>query len=249
ALITAGGSEICRIVAELFIQNGAKVYIGDVDEALISDFISNHSVANGRVCDVSDAKEAEKLVQAAGDWLGGLDILINGAGIGGPAGKVEDIDPTEWDRTLAVNINGTFYCTKYAVPLLRRSGGGSIVNFSSAAGIMGYPLRSPYAAAKWAVEGFTKTMAMELGPDNIRANTIIPGCVEGERMNRVIRNEAKAKGLPEDQVRESVVRGISMKTFVTAGDVANMILFICSKAGSRINGQSIGVDGYTETLR
>ena len=195
------------------------------------------------------AKESNLLFRKAESCLGGIDILVNGAGIGGPAGKVEDIDPLEWNLTLDVGINGTFYCTKYAVPFLKLSGGGSIINFSSAAGIMGYPYRSPYAASKWAIEGFTKTLAMELGEYNIRVNAIVPGIVEGNRMEGVIANEAVVKGLSKEKVRETLIQGISMRTFVTAADVARMILFLCSNAGRNINGQSIGVDGFTETLR
>jgi len=249
AVITAGASGICGKVAELFIENGATVFIGDIDGKLLSDFMQNNPLASGRVCDVSRPEDVARFIKEAENYLGGIDILVNGAGIGGPAGKVEDIDPVEWKRTLDAGINGTFYCVKYAVPLLKRAGGGSIINFSSAAGIMGYPYRSPYAASKWAIEGFTKTLAMELGEHNIRVNAIVPGIVEGDRMERVIANEAVVKGLSKEKVRETLIQGISMRTFVTAADVARMILFLCSSAGRNINGQSIGVDGFTETLR
>ena len=248
-VITAGASGICGKVAELFIENGANVFVGDIDEKMLSDFMQNHPTASGRVCDVSKPEAVAQFIKEAENYLGGIDILVNGAGIGGPAGKVEDIDPVEWNRTLDVGINGTFYCVKYAVPFLKRAGGGAIINFSSAAGIMGYPYRSPYAASKWAIEGFTKTLAMELGEHNIRVNAIVPGIVEGDRMERVIANEAVAKGLSREKVRETLIQGISMKKFVTAADVAQMILFLCSSAGSKINGQSMGVDGFTETLR
>ena len=249
AVITAGASGICGKVAELFIESGANVFIGDIDEKLLSDFLQNNPKASGCVCDVSKPENVAQFIKKAENYLGGVDILVNGAGIGGPAGKVEDIDPVEWHRTLDAGINGTFYCVKYAVPFLKRAGGGSIINFSSAAGIMGYPYRSPYAASKWAIEGFTRTLAMELGEHNIRVNAIVPGIVEGDRMERVIANEAAAKGLSKEKVRETLIQGISMRTFVTATDVAHMILFICSSAGSKINGQSMGVDGFTETLR
>ena len=249
AVITAGASGICGKVAELFVENGADVFIGDIDEKMLSDFLRKNPKISGRVCDVSNSEDVARFISKAESCLGGIDILVNGAGIGGPAGKVEDIDPLEWNLTLDVGINGTFYCTKYAVPFLKLSGGGSIINFSSAAGIMGYPYRSPYAASKWAIEGFTKTLAMELGEYNIRVNAIVPGIVEGNRMEGVIANEAVVKGLSKEKVRETLIQGISMRTFVTAADVARMILFLCSNAGRNINGQSIGVDGFTETLR
>ncbi|MBT8371830.1 MAG: SDR family oxidoreductase [Deltaproteobacteria bacterium] len=249
AVITAGASGICRDVAELFVKHGANVFIGDIDEDKLSGFLDKNKTVSGIPCDVSKSDKVAHFILEAQRRLGGIDILINGAGIGGPAGKVEDIEPREWDRTLAVGINGAFYCTKYAVPHIKSAGGGSIINFSSAAGIMGYPYRSPYAASKWAIEGFTKTLAMELGEDNIRVNAIVPGLVEGERMERVIGNEAMAKRISTEEVRASFIKGISMQKFVTASDVANMILFLCSDAGRYISGQSIGIDGYTEILR
>jgi NAD(P)-dependent dehydrogenase (short-subunit alcohol dehydrogenase family) len=150
---------------------------------------------------------------------------------------------------MAVNINGQFYCARRAVPLLKAAGGGSIVNLSSSAGLFGYPMRSPYAASKWAVIGFTRTLAMELGEFGIRVNAICPGSVEGERTDRVIAAEAKSKGVSPEEVRKGYVRTVSMRTFVTAQDIANMILFICSEAGSKISGQALSVDGHTETLR
>jgi len=249
AVITAGACGICRKVAELFIENGAKVFIGDVDDKMLTDFKDKNPTASGCICDVSKSEKVAQFINEAEKYLGGIEILINGAGIGGPAGKVEDIDPDDWNKTLDVGINGAFYCVKYTVPHIKRAGGGSIVNFSSAAGIMGYPYRSPYAASKWAIEGFTKTLAMELGEHDIRVNAIVPGVVEGDRMERVIANEAIAKCLSKQKVREIIIEGISMRKFVTAENIAHMILFICSEAGRNINGQSLGVDGFTETLR
>ncbi len=249
AVITAGASGICGEVAELFIRNNASVFIGDIDEGALSDFLDRNRTCSGLPCDVSNSEAVSDFIAQAQGHLGGIDILINGAGIGGPAGKVEDIEPIEWDRTLAVGINGAFYGTKYAVPHLKAAGGGSIIFFSSAAGIMGYPYRSPYAASKWAIEGLTKTLAMELGENNIRVNAIVPGLVEGDRMERVITNEAAAKGISTDEIRATFIKGISMQKFVTASDIAHMILFLCSDAGRYISGQSIGVDGYTEILR
>ncbi|MBW2175672.1 MAG: SDR family oxidoreductase, partial [Deltaproteobacteria bacterium] len=178
-----------------------------------------------------------------------LDVLVNNAGIAGPTAPIEAVDPEDWDRTMAVNINGQFYCARKAVPLLKEAGGGSIINMSSSAGIMGYPFRSPYAASKWAVIGLTKTMAMELGEFNVRVNAVCPNAVEGPRMDAVIEAEAKVKGITEEEVYACLVQGTSMRTFVTAEDVSNMILFLCSDAGKRISGQALSVDGFTETLR
>ena len=133
--------------------------------------------------------------------LGGLDVLINNAGIAGPTAKVEDIRPEDWDRCIAVDLNGMFYCTRKAMPLIKAAGGGSIINLSSIAGRFGFPMRTPYSAAKWAVVGFTESLAAEAGPDKVRVNCIQPGIVEGERVDRVIEAKAKGLGVPPRKIR------------------------------------------------
>src|SRR5690606_36361061 len=130
------------------------------------------------------------LFEAAAGSLGGLDVLVNNAGVAGPTLPVEKISDEDWRRTQAVNLDGQFFCVRRAVPLLREAGGGSIVNLSSAAGRFGFPLRTPYSASKWAVVGFSRSLAMELGPDGIRVNALCPGAVQGERIDRVIAAKA-----------------------------------------------------------
>ncbi|MCH6581738.1 MAG: SDR family oxidoreductase, partial [Proteobacteria bacterium] len=200
------------------------------------------------VVDVSDPAAVDRLFDEALRELGGLDILINNAGISGPTGLVEDVTPEAWNHTIAVNLSGQFYCIRRAVPLLKQAGGGSIINISSTAGIMGYPLRTPYAASKWAVVGLTKSLAMELGPSGIRVNAICPGSIEGENMQRVIAAEAQARETDPVSLRKSYEKQNSLRTFIAPEDIANMILFTCSDAGAKISGQALSVDGNTETL-
>ena len=248
-LITASASGIGFAEAQAYQDAGAKVHICDINEAQLDTCRDSLPGVGISCADISKWEEVDSLFEDVLSHLGGLDVLINNAGIAGPTARVEDVNPEDWERTMAVNINGQFYCARRAVPLIKDAGGGSIVNMSSSAGIMGYPMRSPYAASKWAVIGLTKTMAMELGEFNIRVNAVCPNAVEGPRMDRVIEAEAKAKGMTEDEVYASLVQGTSMRTFVTAEDVSNMILFLCSDAGKRISGQALSVDGHTETLR
>lgn len=248
-LITAAASGIGLAVAEAFIENGALVHICDVQEDLLAECRKNIPKVGISQTDVSDAVQVERLFEEATTHLGGLDVLVNNAGIAGPTAAVEDVIPADWDRSIAINLNGQFYCARHAIPLIKAAGGGSIVNMSSSAGLLGYPLRSAYAASKWGVIGLTKSMAMELGPKGIRVNAICPNAVEGPRMDAVIAAEAKSKGITEDQVYQNLVQGVSMRTFVTNRDVSNLILFICSESGSKISGQSLSVDGNTETLR
>jgi NAD(P)-dependent dehydrogenase (short-subunit alcohol dehydrogenase family) len=248
-LITAGGAGIGRTMAETFLQNGARVHICDVDEARLQEFQAAWPALGVTVTDVSDPAQVDRLFEAAVAHLGGLDVLVNNAGIAGPTAPIEEINPEDWDRTMAINISGQFYCARRAVPLLKAAGGGAIINLSSAAGLFGYPLRAPYAASKWAVIGLTKTLAMELGEFNIRVNAICPGVVAGPRMDGVIKAKAEARGISEAEMREQYLGLVSMHTFVTMQDVANMVLFLCSEAGCRISGQALAVDGNVETLR
>jgi NAD(P)-dependent dehydrogenase (short-subunit alcohol dehydrogenase family) len=185
---------------------------------------------------VSDAKSVDRVFADLESLHAGLDILINNAGIAGPTALAEDVAVEEWDGCIAVNLSGTFYMTRRAVPLLKQRGTGSIINIASVAGTFPCPLRSPYVASKWAMIGLSKTWAMELGPHNIRVNAVCPTSVSGER------------GLSADQIRDVYQRQSSMRTFVTPQDVTNMVVFLASDRAGKISGQAIGVDGNTEGL-
>jgi NAD(P)-dependent dehydrogenase (short-subunit alcohol dehydrogenase family) len=196
--------------------------------------------------DVADASAVDAMFAALERAFGGLDILVNNAGIAGPTGPVEKLAPADWRRCVAVNLDGAFLCARRAVPLLKAAGGGAIVNISSTAGLMGYALRTPYASAKWAVIGLSGSLAIEVGPYAIRVNAICPGSVEGARMARVIRAEAAARGVSEEEVRQAYVRTTSLRSFIPPEQIAAMALFLCSDRGASISGQAIAVDGNTE---
>jgi NAD(P)-dependent dehydrogenase (short-subunit alcohol dehydrogenase family) len=246
-LITAAAGGIGRVMAQTFAEAGAKVHICDVAQSALDETVKALKVTGSR-CDVSDRKQVDLLFADARRDLGGLDVLVNNAGIAGPTGKVEEIAVEDWERCIAVDLNGMFYCTRLAVPMLKAAGGGSIINLSSAAGRLGFPFRTPYAAAKWGVVGFTKSLSMELGTDNIRVNAIQPGVVEGERIERVIDAKAKALGISfEEQKRRSLDK-VSMRTMVSPQDIANMALYLASAAGRHVTGQAISVCGGLEML-
>jgi len=247
-LVTAGAAGIGKAFAEVFADAGAKVFICDVDRAALDALRGARPEIGAAFADVADPGQVDGLFDEASVFLGGLDVLINNAGIAGPTAAVEDIAIADWDRTIAVDLNGMFYCTRRAVPLLKAAGGGSIVNLSSVAGRLGFPLRTPYSAAKWAVVGFTKSLAIELGPANIRVNTIQPGVVEGERIERVIAAKAKALGLTHEAYRQQLVSKVSLRRTVSPYDIANMALFLASDAGKNISGQALSVCGNVETL-
>ena len=248
-LVTAAAAGIGRAIAAAFMRSGASVHVCDLSEALLVDFKAAHSGLGVTRADVSDPAQVERLFQEVEAQMGGLDILVNNVGVSGPTAAVDEVSIADWQSTLAVNLNSHFYCMRKAVPLLKAAGGGSIVSISSTAGLMGYPMRAPYAASKWALIGLTKTLAMELGEFNIRVNAVCPGSVEGPRMDRVIAAEAKARNITEDTVRDGYQRQASLRTFVRAQDIANMVLFLCSEAGERISGQALSVDGNIETAR
>jgi NAD(P)-dependent dehydrogenase (short-subunit alcohol dehydrogenase family) len=249
AVVTAAATGIGRVIAETLVANGARVHICDLNETALAACRDALPTIGATRADVANEAEVDRLFDEALAHLGGIDLLVNNAGIAGPTAAVETISLAQWEETLAVNITGQFLCTRRATPHIKAAGGGLIVNLSSAAGLFGFPNRTPYAAAKWAVIGFTKSLAMELGGFNIRVNAICPGIVEGERQDRVIAAKAQAEGRTVEEVRTQITRQNSLRTFVQAQDIANMVLFLTSPAGNKISGQALSVDGHTETLR
>jgi NAD(P)-dependent dehydrogenase (short-subunit alcohol dehydrogenase family) len=198
--------------------------------------------------DVARIDDVERLFEDVKKVLRGLDVLVNNAGIAGPTAKIEDIRPEDWERCIAVDLNGMFYCTRKAMPLIKAAGGGSIINLSSAAGRLAFPMRTPYSAAKWAIVGFTESLAAEAGPDKVRVNCIQPGIVEGERVDRIVAAKAGQLGVSPAEILERMVEGISLKTTVTAQDIAGTALFLASDAGRHISGQAISVCGGARYL-
>lgn len=247
-VISAGGGGIGAGMAKMFSEAGAKVATFDINDENFADMTQKGHLSYGEVADAADYDQMERFFKNAVDHLGGIDILINNAGISGPNARVEDIDPNDWDKTLIVDLSNAFYCSKLAIPHIKKNGGGSIINIASSASFFGFPLRSPYAAAKWGIIGLTKTMAMELGSDQIRVNAICPGSVAGPRIDGVIEREAETREMSFEEVKDSYTKQVSLKTFVEKEDVGNMALFLASPFGAKISGQVLGVDGHTETL-
>jgi NAD(P)-dependent dehydrogenase (short-subunit alcohol dehydrogenase family) len=247
-IVTAGAAGIGRAIAGAFLEQGARVFICDVDAAALEDFRNAHPKAGATTADVAQADQVDRLFKEAAGALGGLDVLVNNAGIAGPTGPVEEISQEDWRKTLAINLEGQFLCTRRAVPLLRQAGGGCIINLSSAAGRFGFARRTPYSASKWGVVGFTKSLAVELGPDNIRVNAILPGAVDGPRIRRVISAKAESLGVPLAEMEKRYVSQASLKRMVTADDIAGMAVFLASPAGFNVSGQALAVDADTQYL-
>lgn len=247
-LITAGAGGIGLVTARRYLAEGARVHVCDIDSAALSALAESNPQITRSQCDVSDRAQVARLFDEATSTLGGLDVLVNNAGTAGPTGRVDEIDPEDWDKCLAVNITGQFNCARLAVQHLQQSSNASIVNFSSAAGKFGFALRSPYAAAKWGVVGFTKSLSAELGPMGIRVNCILPGSVDGDRIRRVFQAKARARNQSEDEVQAQALALASIKELIKPEQLADMILFITSPRGRTVSGQAISVDGDLQAL-
>ena len=250
-IISAGASGIGWAITKVCVVKGASVYLCDIDPKAINK-VRKHPSCNKRIfvseVDASDETEVIDFFQLVKMKFKKLDALINNVGIAGPTGTIEKLDSTEWENTLHVNVNSHYYFTKQAIPLLKKSKTSSIINISSGAGIMGFPLRSPYAASKWAVIGMTKTLAMELGKYKIRVNAICPGTIKGDRMKRVIRDKAKFTKVSAKRIENDFVSMASMKSWINEEDIGNMCAHLISDEANKVSGQVIAVDGNAERM-
>ncbi len=224
------------------------MHLCDVNDAALADARAALPTAVVSKVDLADGAAVDRWMQAALADLGGIDVLVNNAGIKGPTAFVEDVTPEEWRESLAIGLDTQYLCARRVAPLMKAQGSGSIINMSSMAGVYGYGMRTPYAAVKWAVIGLTKSLAIELGPHNVRCNAICPGSVAGARMNSVIENEAAMRGVDTALVKTEYLSGQSIKRFVEADEIADMCLFLASPASKMVTGQAIGVDGHTEAF-
>lgn len=246
--ITAGAGGIGLEIARLLNSLGAQLAISDIDEQALQKTKQELGDCMVARADVSDEESVDAFFDAIQSELGGLDALVNNAGIAGPTGKIYEIAPADWRKCLDVCLTGQYLCARRAVPMMIAAGGGALINMSSAAGKHGYAFRSPYSAAKFGVIGLTQSLAKELGPDNIRVNAILPGIVDGPRMEGVIKDRAQASGKSIDDMRDDYLNKISLRRMVTSNDVAATVAFLLSDAGHNLSGQSLAVDGNVETL-
>jgi NAD(P)-dependent dehydrogenase (short-subunit alcohol dehydrogenase family) len=246
-LVTAGASGIGAAIASAFAETGAKIHICDIDDAALAAFQKSFPCSHASNADVADERQVASLFETQHARFGGLDVLVNCAGIAGPTAGVDGISEEDWIRAIDVNLNGQYRCLHHAVPMLRESKSANVICISSIAGRMGVQWRTPYVATKWAIVGIVKSLAIELGPSDIRVNAVLPGIVEGPRMDGVIRARAEMEGVDEATMRAEYLKKISLRRMVTADDVALMCLFLCSPAGQNVTGQAISVDGNVES--
>ena len=246
-VITAAAGGIGRVIAEAFLARGDQVAVCDVDVAAVEQFRAAYPQASAAVVDLADGNALDRWLDEAIGTLGGVDVLVNNAGTKGPTAYIEDVDPADWSACLTVSLDSHYRCARRVAPLLKQQRSGTIIEISSMAGMYGYGMRTPYAAAKWAVVGLTKSLAIELGPFGVTCNAICPGSVRGNRIDSVIAAEAAQRGVAPQVVADEYVAGQSIKRFVEPSEIADMCLFLSSSAARMVSGQAIGVDGHTET--
>jgi len=250
-IISAGASGIGWATTKVCVAKGASIYLCDIDHKAVNK-VKKHPLYNKRIfvseTDASEETQVVDFFNKIKKKFRNLDALINNVGIEGPTRPIEKLNSSEWENTLHVNVNSHFYFTKQAIPLLKKSKNSSIINISSVAGIMGYPLRSPYAASKWAVVGVTKTLAMELGKYKIRVNAICPGTIKGDRMKRVIKDKAKFEKVSAKTIENDFVSMASMKSWINPEDIGNMCAHLISNEANKVSGQIIAVDGNCERM-
>lgn len=241
-LVTAGASGIGKEIARAFVAKGARVCVCDIDVTALDTAAKDIPGLITEVCDVSKRQDIERMVAAAVKSLGGLDVLVNNAGISGPTAPVEDMDPDAWEMVMNVDLTGTFNVTRLAIPHLKKSNAGVIINMSSVAGRFGYANRSPYCTVKWGLIGFTKTLSIELGALGIRANAILPGAVGGARIEKVFEGRAQATHQSVEEVRKEAMTVQSIKRLVDPKDIAALAVFLASDAAKSISGQMLPID-------
>jgi NAD(P)-dependent dehydrogenase (short-subunit alcohol dehydrogenase family) len=241
-LITAGAAGIGREFARAFAATGARVFVCDIDEPGLSALAKEIPALTAQRCDMASRAAIERMVPDAIKALGGLDVLINNAGIAGLTLPVDQMPPDDWDKVVAVNLTAMFDVTRLAIPALKQSKAGCIINMSSVAGRFGFANRSPYAATKWGVIGLTKTLALELGDWGIRANAIAPGAVAGDRIERVFAGRAQLSGRSMEEVKAEAFSQQSIADFIDPKDIAQLAVFLASPAAKSISGQVMPID-------
>ncbi|UGQ28520.1 SDR family oxidoreductase [Acinetobacter calcoaceticus] len=246
--ISAGGSGIGRCIAEAFLNNDDEVFVCDINAQSLEQFQKDYPKLHIHACDLAEPEQIKLMFAEAIKKLGHLDVLVNNTGISGPTIAADELSFDDWNTVINLNLNSTFLITQLAIPLLKQSGAGVIINMSSIAGRLGYPYRLAYSTSKWGLIGFTKTLSMELGADNIRVNAILPGAVDGDRVQRVLQARADVAQSSLEKVTQNALKNQSLKYFVNPKHIADLCLFLASDSGRSISGQILPIDGDKQCL-
>lgn len=245
-IVTAGASGIGLAVAQKFLNEGDRVFICDIAEDVLQQAIDANSGLQGATANVGDYQQVESAFAKAITEMGGVDVLVNNAGIGGPRDAIEDIDYQAWDDCIRINLSGMFYCVKQVVPYMKKQGSGSIINISTGSAKTGLPKRLPYVASKVGVLGLSHNLARELGEFNIRCNTILPGLMDNPRGRTLVDKLAEKENITSQEAEQEYLKYISMQTWIKPSEIADAAFFLASDAAKHITAQEISVDGNIE---
>ncbi len=249
AVVTGAGGEIGRAIALGFLKTGARVaWVGRHEQQLQRlvrepPEVLNHSLVIR--ADVRREDDIRRMVRTVLRHYGQVDILVNNAGVRGPTGPVTKLSRKAWEQVLETNLTGPFLCARECLRHMSRRRQGRIINISSVAGRIAYPLRASYAVSKWGLVGLTLTLAQEAGASNVQVNAVSPGPVEGPALEGVIAARSLALGISVEKMRQQFLRPVALGRTVTTDDVSRLVLFVCSEAARNITGQILEVSaGY-----
>ncbi len=246
AIVTGGGRGIGLACVRALADDGASVVIATPEDAersaTVAELEANGHAALGTSTDVTSESDLAELVSATLDRFGRIDILVNNAGIIGPTAPMQDVNRDDWEAVMNVNVTGVYLACKAILPHLLEQGSGRIINIASVAGKIGFPLRSPYAASKWAVIGLTKSLAVEVGSAGILVNAVCPGPIDGPRMDAIIQAKAETIGQPAQQVRDQLEKDTLLGRLIPAEHIADMVAFLASDRATSITGQTLDVN-------
>ena len=246
AFVSAGAGGAGRTIVRRLVQAGYRVSTCDVDRDGLATLDGYEGLVAARYCDMSCPEQVKRVFEELIGHAGRIDLLVNNVGVAGPTAAAEDVTVDEWEQTLRCNLTSHFLCCKLAIPLMKARGSGAIVSISSASAKVGLPMRLPYVVSKAAILSMTTNLARELGPFGIRVNAILPGPIEGARLDRIIAAKAIALGVSDDAYRAEMLQFVSLRTAISPDDIADTILYLASRSGQRVSGQCIGVDGNLE---
>jgi NAD(P)-dependent dehydrogenase (short-subunit alcohol dehydrogenase family) len=248
ALVTGAAGSIGKAIAGRMVQNGARVFITDLNKDELDRIATElGEPCRARAADATDARQVKAVVEDASAFGGRIDVLVNVAGTVGEGGKVEELSPEAWDYVFAVNCRGTFLFIKETVPVMKRFGKGSIVNFSSKSGKTGSALMSAYSAAKAAIIGFTQALAFELAPHGIRVNCVCPGITQDTGVwSRVSADYVENLNLPMEEVVKRFTAKVPLGRLARVKDIVDVTCFLASDHADYMTGQAVNITGGRE---
>ena len=245
-LITGGADGVGKAVAEAFLAKGRQVHVCDFNAAALEKLLAEHPALHGTCADVGNSRDVKEIFKSANAWMGGVDVLVNNVGVAGPCVPVDEISDADWATTISANLSGAFYCIREAAPFMKSARSGAIINISTASTRTGMKNRLPYIASKTGLEGMTRSLARELGPFGVRVNAVLPGMVNGRRVQTLLERASQASSRSLDSIKAEALQFVSMRSDVEPEEVAEMIVFLGSDEARKVTGQLIGVCGNLE---